>query len=388
MKKIRVMHVWINFDVMRGLERTLLMLAKHVDAQKYDFSFCLFRYKEGPIGEAIQSLGCRIYNLDVSRRLYHLSDWIRALMRLYRVFKRHRPHIVQTYQLQPNLFGRIAAKLAGVPVILATELTFPNIEESALKRMVNSIFNRINRIVDIFTDGTVTVSEALKREMEGRLSSQKFEVIYPPFDWERFDECRTPQHRRPFTDPTQVTIGTVGRLSKEKGQRYLIEAMPKVLNAFPSARLLVVGDGYLMDALEKCVRCLKLEGKVLFTGHSHNVFNELGLMDVFVLPSLTESFGIVVLEAMAMALPVVATRVGGIPEVVVHGETGILVNPGSSPALGEAIINMLSHPDRSRALGLAGRTRVSKLFNPTKAIIAQERFYERLLSQKGFETLG
>jgi glycosyltransferase involved in cell wall biosynthesis len=154
----------------------------------------------------------------------------------------------------------------------------------------------------------------------------------------------------------------VGRLVEFKGQEFLLEALARLRPSFPQARLLVVGDGPRRAFLEQRARDLNVTDEVRFTGHREDVPDLLAAMEVFVLPSLAEDFGRVLLEAMAMQRPVVATAAGGAPEIVEDKVTGLLVPPANGAALAEAISALLADPARARAMGLSGRRRVEATF--------------------------
>jgi glycosyltransferase involved in cell wall biosynthesis len=168
-----------------------------------------------------------------------------------------------------------------------------------------------------------------------------------------------------------------GRLSVEKGFQVLVEAAPAILKAVPSARLVVFGDGPLRGSLERRVAALGLTDRVRLPGFRDDLDCLLPWADLVVLPSLTEGLPNVALEAAAAGVPVVATAVGGTPEVVIDGQTGVLVPPGEPTSLASRIVDVLRLPDRARALGAAGRRRVEEQFS----FDAQARAYQQLFAE-------
>jgi glycosyltransferase involved in cell wall biosynthesis len=180
-------------------------------------------------------------------------------------------------------------------------------------------------------------------------------------------------------------IGTVGRLSKQKGQTHLIRSIALVLKSVNEARLLIVGhdDQGLRPLLEAEIKRLGLTENVTLTGFREDVPDIMAAIDIFCLPSLWEGFGLVLLEAMAQARPVVASRVGSIPEVVLDGQTGILVEPGDEVALARALTELLVDQDRALNLGLAGKRRQEEVFSRQAMVRRTEKLYDQLLSEVG-----
>jgi glycosyltransferase involved in cell wall biosynthesis len=168
-------------------------------------------------------------------------------------------------------------------------------------------------------------------------------------------------------------VGNIAALAPHKGQRHLIAAAAKVVRALPDTRVVIVGEGELRDPLEKQIRDLGLDRHVLLGGFRADAIGLLKSFDLFVMSSVTEGLGSVVLEAMCCERAVVGTRAGGIPEVVEHGKTGLLVAPHDEPALAKAIIDLLKDPARRAAMGAAGRARVVAHFSV-------ERMVERTLN--------
>jgi len=181
--------------------------------------------------------------------------------------------------------------------------------------------------------------------------------------------------KRTSSDPTILFVGS---LVESKGLKYLIEAMPRIVNGFPGARLVVIGRGSGQNGFRELARTLHVEKNVLFEGfveHGaiHSYFQQC---DIFCLPTLSEAFGMVLLEAMSCAKPVVATNVGGIPEIVEHGRSGLLVPPSNSQALAEAITSLLQDADLRGKMGRHNRTLCEQRYDWDKIIDVIEEVYE------------
>jgi glycosyltransferase involved in cell wall biosynthesis len=292
-----------------------------------------------------------------------------------------KPDIVQTHALHANLLARPAARWAGVPVIIATENTLPDIERNALRRALVALLHSLNRLLDRRTQRIVVVSESVRRWTDPGGRSSKVHVIAPPF---RLDAFVSAHNQRPSSvaRPGAPVLGVVGRLSEEKGHRFLIAAMPEILAHEPQAQLLIVGSGPLEAALRAQIEALDLTEHIQFLGYIQDVETAFSGMDVLIVPSLSDAFPLVTLEGMLMQLPVVGSRTGGIAEIIVDGETGLLVPPGDSAALAQACRCLLSRPDLARQMGLRGRQRVLAEFHPAQFIARHEALYACALAEQ------
>jgi glycosyltransferase involved in cell wall biosynthesis len=216
------------------------------------------------------------------------------------------------------------------------------------------------------------------------MSAERVEVIFnaaelsPPRPG-----ARAELRRELGLEPEGEVIGTLGRLEPQKGVEHLLRAMVRVLDARPAARLVIVGDGPLRAELEALAARLGIARAVRFAGWRTDVPEVLSALDLFCLASLWESFGIVLAEAMLASLPIVATRVDGIPEVVCDGETGFLVAPGSDAELAERILALLADAPLRRALGEAGRARALERFSVRRMVAEYEGFFRRLAAGSG-----
>jgi len=377
-QKIKVIHIYKDFDIYNGLIETFLLMARMIDNKKFDFKICVFNYKGSPFGNKFCDLGGQLDSLGAS-----WEDNPCIIYKLYKYLKKENPHIVQTYILKPNLYGRLAAKLAGVPVIISTELTLKDQAPTMFRRMRDIALYLFNASLNKYSDLIICASEAIKRQWENKNTNRKIRVVYPPFDTSKISAIEYFPLRKDFKKNGEWVIGTVGRLSEEKRHIDLINAFVSVSKIFPKSKLLIVGDGYLRDKLEKSVDNLEVRNKIVFVGFKENVFQFLKEMDIFVFPSRTEGLGIVILEAMASGLPVVASNIGGIPEIVKHNETGVLVEPQKPSELAEAIIQLLKNPEKMHKMGDNGRKRVLTNFLPEHFINQQESIYKTLLMAKG-----
>jgi glycosyltransferase involved in cell wall biosynthesis len=201
--------------------------------------------------------------------------------------------------------------------------------------------------------------------------------VIPDFvDCRHFDPAAVTTEREP-----RPTVLSVGRMTREKGHTVLVRAMLIVAKAIPEVRLLVCGQGEREADLKKQTETEGLSEAVTFLGFAPDVRPSLNASDVFVMPSLSEGLGVAAIEAMAMAKPVVASRVGGLPESVVDGETGLLVPPGDGPALAAAIIALLRNSDLAQAMGRAGRQRALAQFDRGRVLDRVLALYHEVMAE-------
>jgi glycosyltransferase involved in cell wall biosynthesis len=224
-------------------------------------------------------------------------------------------------------------------------------------------------------------SDALQAAYVRGVPGERFATLYPPFDLDKFEAAVSAADTE-IEHKDGPTVGFIGRLSEQKGVSVLLRAMTAVNRSIPSARLVYVGVGEQEATLRASAIEFGLDGNVEFVGFKPNVFECLRHMDVLVLPSRTESFGITALEAMAMGVPVVATAVGGLKEVVADGETGTLVPYGNSEELAEAVVDLLSDDRRRLDMGNRGRERAFSVFHPSKYTQTLENLYLQLYRER------
>ncbi|MBI3030239.1 MAG: glycosyltransferase family 4 protein [Candidatus Rokubacteria bacterium] len=296
---------------------------------------------------------------------------LRTLARLAALVKARRISL-----LHVNATGRVAlcAGLVGrwrrVPVIWHVRVKEP---EGWKDRLLARLATRI-----------VVNSGAVAMRFTGSARA-KVTLIHNGIDLRRFTPGPPSEElRRGLGLPAGVpVVGSVGRFVAYKGYAYLLEAARLVRQKIPEARWILVGDGELRGELEAQCRRLGLDGAVTFAGWRERVGDYLALFDLFVLPSLGEHFGRVLLEAMAMGKAVVATDAGGVPEIVRHGETGLLVPPADPEAMAAAVVSLLQDRALASRLGAAGRRRVESEFSLGRHVEAVEAVYASLLDAIG-----
>jgi len=364
------MHVSGQLDV-GGLDELLWITAKFNLQEKYDLAFTACQSRDGYISRQIQKLGYCVYGLNITQRIYDL----RIIPRLIRIFNIYKPHIVHIY-FKINFFGRIAAKMAGVPITICHEVDM-DWEGYGLR-----IIAMIKRKLGFLADKVIASSMAVRKYWDKK-GSKKYLVVYEPCDLTKFPRINYLSNGNSYKNGEYPVLGTVSRIWPRKGHEDLIRAMPKIIEAFPSTRLKIVGTGPLMTEMKSLVESLGLWKIIQFTGFVEDVYQALFSMDVFVFPTLTEAFPISVMEAMAVELPIAASAVGGIPEMIEHGKTGLLFSAGNPDSLAKAVIEMLSDYERAILMGKRAKQKVIKEFSPELYIKKLDSLYQELLEAKG-----
>ena len=377
MEKLKLLHLYKSFNVFNGLIEILTIMAHDLDQSRYELGVCVNEYEKNSFGEKFQELGGKIYSLESGRGL---GGELRAFVRLVRFLKRHRPHVIQTHALKANLLGSLAANMSRVPVVIATEMTLKDTAPSKARRARDRLLQPLATSLINRCDKYVVTSDFIKKEWSPGVDEERFEVIYPPFNLQKYQlATRTPRTTSPG-EPKN--IGFVGRLSDEKAVPILIAAFQQVKDRLKNSVLTLVGTGPLERQLKDSCVSLGLEKQIRFAGYAPNSFEAMKQFDVFILPSRTEGCPIVVLEAMAMALPVVATRVGGTPELVVDGKTALLVPPNDPSSMAQAILKILTTDGLAKEMGELGRKRAFEDFHPSLFTRRLQELYQQLHQDK------
>lgn len=351
-----------------GTEGQLLELASRLDSRRFNVLVCSLK-PEGSIAREMRARGIRVVDLNGHGR------WdLRVLWRLFRLIRREQPEILHAFLGLANLAASLVGRLLGVPVII---WSYRDVEmwKTRAHWMVDRLGAR-------WADAITCCSEAVRQFVLARLDGQvsKLVTIHNGINLEAFCSPRVVTRSELALRDGGFVIGTVSRLDEpKKGLTVLLHALANVAGrkGVPAWQWLLVGDGPAHSRLRSLAAELGLSGQVVFTGARRDVPSLLPVMDLFVCPSLYEGFGIAIVEAMAAGRSVIASAVGGIPEIVVHEDTGLLVPPGDAGALADAIVALLTHPDRALAMGARGRARAKK-FSIEAAVQRHQQLYELL----------
>jgi O-antigen biosynthesis protein len=364
-----------------GAEEYLKVLVPEMNREKYQPRVALTRRPDTQsLAEFFQRRQVAVDFVET-----HSKSPLENFLSPWRYFRQQRPSIVHFNLNNPFgcFFPVLAAFCSGVPWKLATEhLAF---ELASGKRAGVRTKKLVKKILTFCLDYTIAVSQANKRLLvrDYEIDPFRIKLIRNCVDIDKytFSSQGRSRVRREFniTD-SQFLVGTVARFSFQKGHEFTIEAIPKILEAFPQTRFLFVGDGPEHDKLCAKIQQQQLEPYVFFAGVREDIAAMLSAMDLFLLTSIFEGLPLSVLEAMAVGLPVIATRVSGTPEAVLHNLTGLLIPPANSAAVSNAVIELLSKPQLRRWMGEQGRALVRQQFNKAFMVKQVEDIYDNLIA--------
>lgn len=319
--------------------------------------------------------GIRVFTGAQFTRGFRPIKVSRDVRKLRALLRREKFDVIHTHGSQDSWAVTFAlADFRPRPVVLRTRHNVFPIRDHFLNR----------KLYGSWTDGLVCISEAIVEYCAAKpyLRRENLTLIHSAVDAARFDG---PKDRAPLgtfgVGDRRVAIVT-GRLRGEKGHVHLIDAMPRIVGECPDFLLLIVGSGSLEDELKRRVRDRGVESNVVFTGFRTDVPALLAAADLFIMPSISEGLGTAILEAGAAGLPIVSTRVGGIPDIVKDGESGLLVPPGDAAALADAVIRMNRDPDFAASCGRAARRHVHENFSEEALVRKTEAAYRMWLERK------
>ncbi len=353
-----------------GAEKDLLNLLEHIDRQQWDpIVVCP---PDGPLLERVEQLKVPVYptKLPSWRKLKDLLDIPFVVWSLMKIIREHRIDLVHVNDYWWGPIADIACKLTKLPCVV-------HIRQEIEPRRVKQYRLR-------GPEKLIAVSRRIRHvALETGVDPSRIAVVYSGLDTVRpINPSEDKRVRSQYgITPNQLVIGTVANLFPRKGYEYLIQALAEINQRKPGIHCLIVGEGdeiyrsRLLDMVQKN----GLEKVVTFAGFQQDVPSYIAAMDVFVLPSVMEGFGIVLLEAMAMGKPIIATTVGGIPEIVEDQTTGILVPPKDSSAIAQKIIYLLENPSVREKLGQAGRARVLERFSVQRMASQLQDIYGELM---------
>ena len=359
-----------------GTERQFVTTLQLLDPQRFDVRVgCLKR--RGPFLAQAESLGLPIHEFPI-RSLYG-SRTFALCWRLIRLLREEKIELVHTFDFYTNVFAGVAARLAGVPALLISRREMGD-GRSKLQRLAI-------RACAFLADGVVANSRAAGTWLTGRAAKVPGRLAIVPncTDGALFHPNAIPQQaaQELGLPNASLRIGILAVLRPEKDVATFLRAATLVAHEVDSVQFVVIGDGQERDRLQKLASELGLGGQVTFLGDRSDIPELLAALDIVVLCSVTtESFPNAILEAMAAARPVVATPVGGVPEVVIHGETGWLVPLRDPQAMARRLIELAKSPSLRRAMGQAGRARAVQEFNRTHVKESLEKYYDEVLARR------
>ncbi len=357
-----------------GSETALESLLARLDRDRFSPTVVCLKDGNTRIADEIRALNVPVIDLGLVS-----PARAGALWRLYTLLAEQRPLIIHAWLFHAVVVARLLGRMTGVPIVISA------------RRNINlgSPFREmVNRMTIGADERVIALSEAARRvEIErGGAAPDNVTVVhngidiglYPPLT----PRMRADARSRLALPPAATLVGTVARLHPSKGVDDFVRAAGRVLAKVPGARFVVVGDGKERAALDRLAGELGIPDKVHFVGERSDVRSLLAGLDLFVLASREEGLGTALLEAMAAGVPVVATSVGGIVEVVEDSVSGILAPPGDVDRLADSIVTMLDNRELADRLAKNGRRRVTEMFSIEATVEKTQKLYEELLETK------
>lgn len=371
-KKIHVMQVTFGMPI-GGMERVIMDLCRYVDPDRYRFSICCTSVR-GPLADQMEAEGIPvIYCPNQSRPAKYLRG-----LELSRIFKNAEIDILHTHHMPAFIDSAIATRMTRVPVLINTDHCKDySIEKKHLMIM--------ERAASYFADEIIAVSNHTREEMirYEKIPAGKLSVIYNGVNIKLTRKESPEDLRREFgLKPDETLVGTVGRAVDQKGFDLLLRSVPIVLRRFPKTKFMIVGGGEREQDLRTLAAELGISNRVVFTSWRRDAVDLIQIFDIFTLTSRFEGMPMVLLEAMALSKPIVATAVGGVPEVVLNGETGRVIDRREPELLGNALSECVGDPTLARRMGSYGRARYEKHFTAEAMAAAYEERYRRYFEKE------
>lgn len=376
MSKIRVLHIH-TLPVESGSGIHTLITLQRLDKNRYEVEFACA--PGGDLISKIEEIGIRFYPIKHFVNSINIFQDLLALRELVSLIKTRKYTIVHTHNTKAGFIGRLAAKLTGTPIIVHTihGFAFHRYESWLRKRL----FIILEHIAANFSDKLISVSTPLKEWGLGLGIGKEAQycVIPDGIEIEKFciDGKDIEKTRSEWgIKETDLVVGMVAKLWRGKGHLTLLAAMPLIIEQVPNVKFLIVGEGYLRSELEAIALKRGLKDYIIFTGFRRDIPLLTATFDIAVLPSLFEGLGRVILEAMALGKPVVASNVGGIPEVVDNGVNGFLVPPEDKEALAKAISKLLKDQELRQEMGEKAKRSITDKFAAERMVKEIQKVYD------------
>lgn len=384
MKRIKIAEVITRMD-WGGAPDIVRVLCTYLDPDIYDVTLITgnTKYPSKKTKEFLKIFKGKIIIVPYLRRNINPLYDLLSLIRLFNIFRKERFDVIHTHTAKAGILGRIAAIFYGKSAIVHT-LHGHNLY-GYFGPVLSKVIVLIERYLAYSTDKIICLTELEKKDLlKYRIgNADKVVVIYQGLELDRYlnvnaDKIKLRKDLNIKVEENVVSV--IGRLEPVKGVKYFIKVAVDLAEKFPNIRFLMVGEGSLHKSLEKQVEDLGLKDKFIFTGWREDIPEILSIVDILVLPSLNEAVGMVLIEAQAQGIPVVATSVGGIPEIVKNNQTGILVPAKDSRSLAQAVKYLLEDKQKRLQMGEEGRLWIMDKFKANDMVNSVSDLYKNLVN--------
>jgi len=365
-----------------GAEKVVLSLIRNIDTESFELVPIIFTnpsMQENIFFKYLNKSGKKYHAIFVNGyRIKYLNPLVN-IVEAYSVLRKHKFDLIHSHGYRADVIGGLLAKLTGLPLISMCHGFISNDRHL-------TIYNRLDRFMLRFARKIIAVSSGIKEELiRSGIEAAHITTIQNAVDGSSESETITQnrQTRRQLCNLAEkdFVVGYVGRLSEEKGVKYLIEAISMLNESRVPVKLLIIGEGPQKKALEDFAKERSIEHIVLFAGFQNDIDSWLPAIDVFVLPSLTEGTPMSLLEAMALGIPVIASSVGGVPQVVDSEKNGILVSPGKPEDIKEAIQLLYNNEDLRKRFAEEAQKKIKLTYNIEDWIKKIENEYRNVILQ-------
>jgi glycosyltransferase involved in cell wall biosynthesis len=367
-RRTKIVHLVTSLEI-GGAQHNMLLGLPRLDPERYEHILVSIMDRM-QMAQQFRQLGIEVHTLGLSKK-YDIA----VTLRLRTLLRKLQPDILHTYLIHGNVLGRIVGRLVGIPVIIGSELTIG--QAGRLGRLVTKLTNPLTDAVEVNSE---TGGKAVAVDL--RVPPEKIEVVLPGLDLDAFGgtENRSTIREAIGVQGSQHLVLYIGRLRPVKGVEYGIKAFAQAAQANSDLHLALAGEGEQRDYLGNLSTELGIAEKVSFLGARNDLPDVLSAADSVLMPSLTEGFPRVAIEAMAAAKPVIATRVGGTPEAIIDDQTGILVESKDIPAMTAAITRLAGNADLLTRLGTAARSRAETHYSAASYVSRLDEMYQRWLA--------
>lgn len=368
MNKLNILHL-IETSEPGGAETVLAYIADNLDKDRYRSIVCVLEH--GWLTDHLDNLG--IPHVMIENRWSYDPVFLFKLLRLIR---REKIDLIHSHEFMMTVYGSVAARIARIPHVgtIHGKVYYPNKQRRVqMLRMAAKLCSRLIAVSDDLNNFLTTLLN---------VRSGKIETLYNGIDLEKYRSAssREKSRERLGLHDKSIVLGTVGSLFEVKGLPYLLEATVILKDKYPHLSLLIAGEGNREDSLKTLADQLNLGDTVRFLGFRDDIPDILQAVDIYVCSSISEGLSLSILEAMALSKPIVATNVGGNPELIVDGDNGFLVPAKDSARLAGAIADLIDSPEKELQFGTRSRDIVEKRFSLLRMVHDYEKLYEQVIS--------